>query len=113
MTIREFVIRTDPARIDAAIDVVRAVPTEVDKYGEWNPFTPRARADFTIGSPAHLPVRMGLATFRIGENVCAFDADLRSNPLTLVDFKGSRFHAEQQPAQHAQHDGQPIQGGSD
>ena len=56
---REFAIRTDPVQTDAPIDVVRAVLTEVDKYGEWNPFTLRVRTDFTIGSAAHLPVRMG------------------------------------------------------
>ena len=73
MTMREFEIRTDPVQIDAPIDVVWSVLTDVDKYGEWNPFTPRARTDFTIGSPAHLLVRMGPATFRITEYVCAFD----------------------------------------
>ena len=68
-----YEIRTDPLRIDAPIDVVWTVLTEVDKYGEWNPFTPQARTDFTIGSPAHLLVRMGPAKFRISESVCAFE----------------------------------------
>ena len=68
-----YEIRTDPLRIDAPIDVVWTVLTEVDKYGEWNPFTPRARTDFTIGSPANLLVRMGPAKFRISESVCAFE----------------------------------------
>ena len=73
MTMREFEIRTDPVRIDAPIDLVWTVLTEVDKYGAWNPFTPQARTDFTIGSPAHLLVRMGPATFRISEKICAFE----------------------------------------
>ena len=68
-----YEIRTDPLRIDAPIDVVWTVLTEVDRYGEWNPFTPQARTDFTIGSPAHLLVRMGPAKFRISESVCAFE----------------------------------------
>ena len=46
---REFDIRTDPVRINAPIDVVWSVLTEVDKYTEWNPFTPQAGTDFTIG----------------------------------------------------------------
>ena len=70
---RDYEIRTDPLRIDAPIDVVWTVLTAVDKYGEWNPFTPQARTDFTIGSPAHLRVRMGPTTFGITESVCAFD----------------------------------------
>ena len=73
MTMREFEIRTDPLRIDAPINVVWTVLIEVDRYSEWNPFTPQARTDFTIGSPANLLVRMGPAKFRISENVCAFE----------------------------------------
>ena len=34
---REFEIRTDPVQINAPIDVVWGVLTEVDKYHEWNP----------------------------------------------------------------------------
>ena len=48
-TMREFEIRTDPVQINAPIDVVWSVLTEVDKYREWNPFTPQAGTDFTIG----------------------------------------------------------------
>ena len=70
---REFEIRTDPVQINAPIDVVWSVLTEVDKYREWNPFTPQAGTDFTIGSPVNLLVRMGPAKFRRAERVCAFE----------------------------------------
>ena len=73
VSMREFEIRTDPVRINAPIDVVWTVLTEVDKYSEWNPFTPRARTNFTIGSPANLLVRMGPVKFGIAESVCAFE----------------------------------------
>ena len=66
-------VRTDRIQIDAPIDFVWGVLTDVEKYGEWNPFTPRARTDFKIGSPAHLLVRMGPTKFRITETVCAFE----------------------------------------
>ncbi len=70
---RQFEIRSDPVQINAPIDVVWTVLTEVDKYSEWNPFTPQVRTDFAIGSPAHLLVRMGPAKFGITESVCAFE----------------------------------------
>lgn len=73
MTMWKCEIRTDPLRIDAPIDVVWTAPTEVDRHGEWNPFTLQARTDFTIGSPARLQVRMGPTTFGIVETVCAVE----------------------------------------
>lgn len=70
----KFEVRTDPIQINAPIDFVWNVLTEVEKYGEWNPFTPRLQTDFKIGSPAHLRVRMGPAMMKITETVCAFEA---------------------------------------
>lgn len=66
-------IITDRIQINAPIDFVWEVLTDVEKYGEWNPFTPQARTDFKIGSPAHLLVRMWPGKFRITETVCAFE----------------------------------------
>lgn len=66
-------VRTVPIRIDAPIDVVWEVLTRVEDYGKWNPFTPEARTDFTIGSPAHLRVRMAGGGIRITETVCAYE----------------------------------------
>ena len=70
---RKFEIRTEPVEIHAPIDLVWTVLTEVDKYRDWNPFTPRVQTDFSIGSPANLLVRMGPAKFRIAESMCAFE----------------------------------------
>ena len=68
-----FSVRTDRIRINAPADFVWEVLTDVEKYGEWNPFTPRAGTDFKIGSPVRLLVRMGPAKFRITESVRAFE----------------------------------------
>lgn len=73
MGINSFIVRTDRIQINAPIDLVWEVLTDVEKYGEWNPFTSQARTDFKIGSPAHLLVRMGPTKFRITETVCAFE----------------------------------------
>ena len=69
---REYQTRTDPVQINAPVNLVWTALTEVDRYDEWNPFTPQVRTDFTIGSPASLLVRMGPSKFRIIETVCAF-----------------------------------------
>ena len=68
-----FEVETRRIRIEAPVGFVWEVLTDVEKYGEWNPFTPQAQTDFKIGSPAHLLVRMGSATMRITETVCAFE----------------------------------------
>ncbi len=73
MGMTSFSISTDRIQINAPIDFVWEVLTDVEKYGEWNPFTSQARTDFKIGSPAHLLVRMGPGKFRITETVCAFE----------------------------------------
>ena len=71
---KELQVRTEPIRIDAPAGLVWEVLTDVERYGEWNPFTPQARTDFKIGSPAHLLVRMGPAKVRITETVSAYEA---------------------------------------
>lgn len=70
---RSIEVRTERIRIDAPVGFVWNVLTDVGKYGEWNPFTPEARTDFSIGAPARLLVRMGPAKMRMTEIVCAFD----------------------------------------
>ena len=71
MRVSEREFSTTRIRIDAPIDVAWDVLTEVENYGEWNPFTPQAHTDFRIGSPAHLLVRMGPTHVKITETVCA------------------------------------------
>lgn len=73
MGMNSVTVRTNRIQINAPIDFVWEVLTDVEKYGEWNPFTSQARTDFKIGSPARLLVRMGPTKFRITETVCAFE----------------------------------------
>lgn len=67
-------VKTRRIRIEAPAGLVWDVLTDVERYGDWNPFTPRARTDFKIGSPAHLLVSMGKAKMRITETVCAVES---------------------------------------
>ena len=73
MSMGAYEVRSDPIRINAPIDVVWAVLTDVGEYGQWNPFTSQVQTDFKIGSPARLRVRMGPTNMRITETVCAFE----------------------------------------
>ena len=66
-------MQTERILIKAPAGFVWDVLTDVETYGDWNPFTPRARTDFSIGSPAHLRVRMGPCRMPITETVCAFE----------------------------------------
>ena len=40
---------------------------------------------------------ISVLAFIVCYSACVFDADRRSNPLTLLGSKGLRFHAEQHP----------------
>lgn len=44
--------------IDAPIDRVWRILTDLDGYGDWNPFTPRVESSLRIGDPVHLHVRL-------------------------------------------------------
>ncbi len=68
-----FDVRTEPVEINAPIDVVWAVLTDVSRYGEWNPFTTEVRTDFKMGSPVDMQVTMGRRMLKITEYLCAFE----------------------------------------
>ncbi len=68
-----FDVRTEPVEINAPIDVVWAVLTDVSRYGEWNPFTTEVRTDFKMGSPVDMQVAMGRRMLKITEYLCAFE----------------------------------------
>ncbi len=44
--------------IDAPIERVWQILKDIDRYGDWNPFTPRVETTLQIGDPIHLHVRL-------------------------------------------------------
>jgi hypothetical protein len=46
------------ADIDAPPEIVWAVLTDLDRYREWNPFTPEVRTSFRVGEPIDMRVKM-------------------------------------------------------
>ena len=48
-----YVVRSDPVTIEAPVEVVWGVLTDVANYAEWNPFTPSVKTDLQLGSPVH------------------------------------------------------------
>lgn len=47
----------DVVEVDAPAEVVWSVLTDFDRYGEWNPFISRCRADLTVGAPIDMTVQ--------------------------------------------------------
>lgn len=79
--------------IDAPIEQVWRILTDLDHYGGWNPFTPHAESSLRIGDPIHLHVRL------VGRRlVHRVETVTRNQPHTLGwEMKmGARFllHAE-------------------
>lgn len=67
-------LQTEPVRIDLSASMVWDVLVDVEKYGEWNPFSPEAQTDFNVGSPIHVLLDMGSGKMkRLSLTIHAFD----------------------------------------
>ncbi len=79
--------------IDAPVERVWQILKDVDRYGDWNPFSPRVETTLQIGDPIHLHVRL------VGKRLMhRVEYITRNDPYTLGwEMKmGARFllHAE-------------------
>ena len=54
-----YVLSSDSVEIDAPIERAWRILMDVERYGEWNPFTPRVATDFEIGSRVDLRAMIG------------------------------------------------------
>jgi hypothetical protein len=57
MAISPHSVRAE-VEIDAPIERVWEILTDLDRYGDWNPFTPKVETTLRIGAPVHLYVRL-------------------------------------------------------
>lgn len=64
-----FVVESEPVAIDAPAEFVWDIILDAERYGEWNPFTPRIDTDFVPGSPIHMHVPLGALTLKLTEYI--------------------------------------------
>lgn len=72
-----FVVESEPVVIDAPAEFVWNIILDAERYGEWNPFTPRIDTDFVTGSPIRLHVPLGSLTLKMTEYIQEFEPPLR------------------------------------
>ena len=69
----KHLISSDAVEIEAPIEAVWDILVDVERYGEWNPFTTRVDTDFEIGSPVDLHVALGPLKLRQPERIEAVE----------------------------------------
>jgi len=67
------------SEIDATPAEVWAVLVDIDRYGEWNPFTPEVKTTLTVGEPIDMKVHMSKLGFSVQqrETVRAVEPEAR------------------------------------
>ncbi len=79
---------SDAVEIEAPAEVVWDILMDVQRYGEWNPFTIRVDTDFGIGSPVDLHVTLGPLKVKQPEWIESVE---RPNLLVWGTKVGNRF----------------------
>ena len=67
------VVSADPIDIHAPAEAVWSILVDVEKYGEWNPFSTRVDTTLEVGSPVDLYVDMGLFKIKQPELIQAVE----------------------------------------
>ena len=73
MTVFQHLISSDTVEIEAPIERVWEILVDVERYGDWNPFTTRVETNFEIGSPVDLYVTLGPLKLKQPETIVAVD----------------------------------------
>lgn len=55
---RKNLCASAPVTINVSAEHVWSVLIDLDKYGEWNPFTPKMKSDLKVGAPIDIHVRL-------------------------------------------------------
>ena len=66
-------VSADPIDIRAPAQAVWDILVDVEKYGEWNPFSTRVETTLEVGSPVDLYVDMGLFKIKQPELIQAVE----------------------------------------
>lgn len=74
------VVYSDFFEIDAPASIVWSILTDLDRYGEWNPFCVNARSTLEMGAPVHMTLNNYTMPGTLVSNVeyvCAFEPERR------------------------------------
>ncbi|WP_420633629.1 SRPBCC domain-containing protein [Candidatus Palauibacter sp.] len=84
----KHLLSSDAVDIDAPIERAWDILMDVERYGEWNPFTPRVATDFELGSRVDLYAMIGPVALKQVERIESVD---RPHLLAWSTKIGHRF----------------------
>ena len=84
----KHLLSSDTVEIDAPVQRAWDILMDVERYGEWNPFTPRVATDFEIGSRVDLSAMIGPVALKQVERIEVVDPPHR---LVWTTTMGHRF----------------------
>ncbi|MGA6204558.1 SRPBCC family protein [Nocardia testacea] len=87
----------DVVEVDAPTEVVWSVLTDFDRYGDWNPFISRCRADLAVGAPIDMTVQqLAPRPIRMREWIRSVDPgrafSYSMKPIPLGALRSKRAH---------------------
>ncbi len=92
----KYLLSSDAVEMEAPIERAWEILTDFERYGEWNPFTPRVTTDFEIGSRVNLRAMIGPVPLKQVERIERVEPPERLVWTTKIGHRAMLFARREQ-----------------